>query len=133
MNHARLDAGSVPPAASMRAGEPRARSSISLVRALDFVRAADGVHRIRHADSHAMICCVRSAKRRRFLVGSASASSRPLQCSDCAPPSTAANACNRHAHQVVVGLLCGQACCRRSVHEIEAAGRRGFVTRIVLS
>ena len=42
--------------------------------------------------SRAMICCVRSARRADSSVGSASASSRPLQCSDCVPPSTAASA-----------------------------------------
>ena len=42
--------------------------------------------------SAAMICCVRSAMRAASSVGSASASSRPLQCSDCVPPSTAASA-----------------------------------------
>ena len=55
-----------------------------------------------------MICCVRSAMRAASSVGSASASSRPLVCSDCVPPSTAASACTRDAHDVVVGLLRGQ-------------------------
>ena len=40
-----------------------------------------------------MICCVRSASRADSSVGSDSASSLPLVCSDCAPPSTAASAC----------------------------------------
>ena len=44
--------------------------------------------------SSAMICCVRSASRAASSVGSASASSRELVCSDCAPPSTAASACS---------------------------------------
>ncbi len=38
-------------------------------------------------------------------VGSASASSKPLVCSDCVPPHTAAKPCKRDAHDVVLGLL----------------------------
>ena len=41
-------------------------------------------------------------------VGSASASSRPLQWSDCVPPSTAASACKRDTDDVVVRLLRGE-------------------------
>ena len=58
--------------------------------------------------SCAMICCVRSARRAASSVGSPSASSLALVCSDCAPPSTAASACMRHAHHVDVGLLRGE-------------------------
>ena len=43
-------------------------------------------------DSQAMICCVRSASRAASAVGSASASSLELVCSDWAPPRTAASA-----------------------------------------
>ena len=43
-------------------------------------------------DSHAMICCVRSASRAASAVGSARASSLEFVCSDCAPPRTAASA-----------------------------------------
>ena len=42
--------------------------------------------------SSAMICCVRSATRTASSVGSASASSWELVCSDCVPPSTPASA-----------------------------------------
>ena len=42
--------------------------------------------------SWAMICWVRSAIRTAFSVGSASASSHELVCSDCVPPSTPASA-----------------------------------------
>ncbi len=42
--------------------------------------------------SWAITCCVRSASRTAFSVGSASASSKLLVCSDCVPPSTAASA-----------------------------------------
>ena len=42
----------------------------------------------------AMICCVRSASVAASSVGSASASSSELVCSDCVPPSTAASACS---------------------------------------
>ena len=41
-----------------------------------------------------MICCVRRATRTDFSVGSHSASSMLLVCSDCVPPSTAASACS---------------------------------------
>ena len=43
-------------------------------------------------DSKAMICWVRSATRTASSVGSASASSKELVCSDWVPPSTAASA-----------------------------------------
>jgi hypothetical protein len=42
--------------------------------------------------SYASTCCVRSAMRTDFSVGSASVSSMELVCSDCVPPSTAAMA-----------------------------------------
>ena len=41
-----------------------------------------------------MICCVRNASFALCSVGSARASSLPLVCSDCVPPSTAASACS---------------------------------------
>ena len=44
--------------------------------------------------SCAMICCVRSAMVAVSLVGSASASSSELVCSELVPPSTAASACS---------------------------------------
>ncbi len=56
-----------------------------------------------------MICCVRSAIRAESSVGSASASSNELVCSDCVPPSTAAIACS----DVRTMLFCG--CCAVSV------------------
>src|SRR3954466_14469569 len=68
-------------------------------------------------DSWAMICCVRSAIRAARSVGSASASSKPLVCSDCAPPHTAAKrgpaarggeALRPHARDVVLRLLGGE-------------------------
>ena len=75
--------------------------------------------------SWAMICCVRSAMVAASLVGSASASSSELVCSELVPPSTAASACSA----VRTTLLYG--CCavsdtpavwvwKRSCHE------RGF-------
>ena len=60
-------------------------------------------------DSCAMICCVRSAMRAASSVGSASASSRPLVCSDCVPPSTAASACMATRTMLLSG------CCAVSV------------------
>ena len=44
--------------------------------------------------SWAMICCVRSASVAASAVGSASASSSELVCSELVPPSTAASACS---------------------------------------
>ena len=44
--------------------------------------------------SWAMICCVRSAIVAASFVGSASASSSELVCSELVPPSTAASACS---------------------------------------
>ena len=44
--------------------------------------------------SWAMTCCVRSASSAASAVGSASASSSALVCSDCVPPRTAAIACS---------------------------------------
>ena len=44
--------------------------------------------------SAATTCCVRRAMWAEVRVGNARASSRPLQCSDWVPPSTAAIACS---------------------------------------
>ena len=60
-----------------------------------------------------MICCVRSAMRAASSVGSASASSRPLVCSDCVPPMHRRHRLHRDADDVVVGLLRGQRAARR--------------------
>ena len=56
-----------------------------------------------------MICCVRRAIVALSSVGSASASSLPLQCSDCVPPSTAASACSATRTMLLSG------CCAVSV------------------
>ena len=92
--------------------EPAAARSL-----LDFVRAAfdfdtsrqPGRLCSRRPIRSAMICCVRSASVADSSVGSASASSRPLQCSDCAPPSTAASACTVTRTRLLSG------CCAVSV------------------
>ena len=47
----------------------------------------------RMPDSAAMICCVRRASFADSSVGRASASSKPLEWIDCAPPSAAASTC----------------------------------------
>ena len=47
----------------------------------------------RMPDSAAMICCVRRASLADSSVGRASASSKPLEWIDCAPPSAAASTC----------------------------------------
>ncbi len=44
--------------------------------------------------SKPITCCVRKASVAAASVGSARASSKPLVCSDCVPPSTAASACS---------------------------------------
>ena len=59
-------------------------------------------------DSMAMICWVRSATRTASSVGSASASSKELVCSDWVPPSTAGQRLDRGADDVVERLLGGQ-------------------------
>jgi hypothetical protein len=56
-----------------------------------------------------MICWVRSAMPAETSVGSASASSRLLVCSDCVPPSTAAMACTATRTMLLSG------CCAVSV------------------
>ena len=89
-------------------GSATAPRSISLVSASMVYEPATGSTVFATPLSAAMICCVRSAIRADSSVGSASASSRPLQCSDCVPPSTAASACTRDADDVVVGLLRGE-------------------------
>ena len=76
-------------------------------------------------DSLAMICCVRRAMRAASSVGSARASSYPLVCRDCVPPSTADSA------WMAVRTMLFSGCCavsvepavwvwKRSIHE------RGF-------
>ena len=88
-------AASVPPARVDRVQDLRsAPSSIALVSASIAYEPPTGSTVLATPVSAAMICCVRSAIRADSSVGSASASSRPLQCSDCVPPSTAAIACS---------------------------------------
>ena len=62
--------------------------------------------------SSAMICCVRSAVRADSSLGSASASSYALVCSDCVPPSTAASA------SIAVRTMLLSGCCAVSVDPI---------------
>ena len=52
-----------------------------------------------------MTCCVRSAMRAAFSVGSASASSIELVCNDCVPPSTPASA------SIAVRAMLTSGCC----------------------
>ena len=73
--------------------------------------------------SAAMICCVRSAIRADSSVGSASASSRPLQCSDWVPPSTAASACSATRTMLLSG------CCAVSVLPAVWAWKRSCCAR----
>ena len=53
--------------------------------------------------SSAMICCVRRASFIASSEGMAYASSRPLVCSDCAPPSTADSACSAVRTTLFIG------------------------------
>ena len=82
----------------------------------------------------AMICCVRSAMRAASSVGSASASSRPLVCSDCVPPSTAASACSATRTMLLSGCcavsvlpaVCvwKRSCCARGLRGAEAVAHQ---------
>ena len=102
-------AASVPPAASIRSSIATRLPLDAIGRRLDGPGAGERIDACwRRPLSCAMICCVRSAMRADSSVGSASASSRPLQWSDCVPPSTAASAWMRDADDVVVGLLRGE-------------------------
>ncbi len=74
-------------------------------------------------DSWAMICCVRSASRADDSVGSASASSLLLVCSDCAPPSTAAIAWSATRTTLLSG------CCAVSVEPAVCAWKRSIWLR----
>ncbi len=73
--------------------------------------------------SCAMICWVRSAMRADSSVGSASASSRELVCSDCAPPSTAAMACS------AVRTMLTSGCCAVSVEPAVCTWKRSIRER----
>ena len=73
-----------------------------------------------------MICCVRSARRADSSVGSASASSRELVCSDCAPPSTAASACS------AVRTTFTSGCCAVSVEPAVCTWKRSIIERGIL-
>ena len=108
LNESGLDRASVPPAASIRSMSAAASCSIASVSCSMTYEPPTGSTVFATPVSAAMICCVRSASRAASSVGSPSASSRPLQCSDCVPPSTAAIAWTRDAHDVVVRLLRGQ-------------------------
>ena len=73
--------------------------------------------------SCAMICCVRSASVAASAVGSASASSSELVCSEFVPPSTAASACSA----VRTTLLYG--CCAVSDTPAVCVWKRSFHDR----
>ena len=70
-----------------------------------------------------MICCVRSAMRAASSVGSASASSRPLVCSDCVPPSTAASA------WIATRTMLLSGCCAVSVQPAVWVWKRSIMAR----
>jgi len=72
-------AASVPPFFSMRSNRLTAPCSMSLVSASIAYEPATGSTVFATPLSAAMICCVRSATRADSSVGSANASSRPLQ------------------------------------------------------
>src|SRR5262245_3118318 len=87
-------AASVPPACSIRSRSSRAPRSIESVSASMAYDPATGSTVFTTPLSAAITCWVLSAIRAESSVGSASASSRPLQCNDCVPPRTAAIACS---------------------------------------
>jgi hypothetical protein len=97
---------------------------MALVRASISYEPATGSTVFATPDSHAMICCVRSASVADSSVGSASASSRPLQWSDCAPPQHRSQGLHRDPHQVVVRLLRGQRAAGRLRMKSELLGAR---------
>ena len=100
------------------------RASMSFVSVLDRVGAADRIDGVRRRRSRAaMICCVRSAMRADSSVGSASASSRPLQWSDCVPPSTAASAWSATRTMLLSG------CCAVSVLPAVCVWKRSCCAR----
>ena len=70
-----------------------------------------------------MICCVRRAMRAESSVGRASASSRPLVCSDWVPPSTAASACSATRTMLLSG------CCAVSVEPAVWVWKRSCCAR----
>ena len=94
----------VDPLDQLPARAPRARPSAPRC---STSRRADRPCRCAPA-SAARICCVRSAIRAERSVGSASASSKPFVCSDCAPPHDRRQRLDRHADDVVLRLLRGQ-------------------------
>ncbi len=71
--------------------------------------------------SKPMICWVRSASRAASSVGSDSASSYPLVCSDCVPPSTAASAWSATRTTLLTG------CCAVSVEPPVCVWKRSIV------
>ena len=93
----------------MRSRIARASRSISSVSASTTREPATGSTVLTTPVSAAMTCCVRSAMRADSRVGRARASSRPLQCSDWVPPSTAASACSATRTMLLSG------CCAVSV------------------
>ncbi len=74
-------------------------------------------------DSLAMICWVRSAMRADSSVGSPSASSRELVCSDCVPPSTAASA------WIVTRTMLLSGCCAVSIEPAVWVWKRSIMER----
>ena len=68
-----------------------------------------------------MICCVRSAIFAARSVGSASASSKPLVCSDCVPPQTAAKPCSATRTMLFSG------CCAVSVTPPVCVWKRSII------
>ena len=114
-----------------RAAERRRSASAARARRLRFRWSASRCGTSRPTDRRcwrrptrsAMICCVRSAMRAASSVGSASASSRPLVCSDCVPPSTAASACIATRTMLLSG------CCAVSVLPAVCVWKRSCCAR----
>ena len=103
-------AATMPPIRSMRSMYARASASIRFVSASTKYEPPSGSTTSTTPVSWAMICCVRRASVAASVVGSASASSSELVCSELVPPSTPASACS----VVRTTLLYG--CCAVSEH-----------------
>src|SRR6266851_2514305 len=116
-------ARSVPPIASIRSRYSTAPRSMESVRFSMVSLPPTGSTVLARPLSAARICCVRSARRAESSVGSDSASSRELVCSDWAPPRTAAIACS----DVRITLTSG--CCAVKVepvpHQFSVQAARG--------
>ena len=92
--------------------------------ALDVIAAAERIDDVGMPVSSARINWVLRASRAEDGVGNARASSKELVCSDCVPPSTAANRLECRADDVVVRVLLGEAHARGLAVRAQCKARR---------